>query len=231
MIYYDAHLHLVPDDILENAKARGLKAFFMNARTPGEWDSVLSCASKFGGYACLGVHPWFVEHLEEGWKERLEQILKQNENVMIGEVGLDRLHPAFDKQQKVFEKCLELALTYHRAIHIHCVRAWDVMEHMLKGYLGVCLFHGFKGNEQIVKALPKSAYFSGNTLLKGVPESRVLIESDAPDGLKNPAEIAALAFFQKNETILIQNMQMFLKQALPRKSLDKLGEITDNVPH
>ena len=102
MIYCDAHLHLVQRDALKNAKAGGLKTFFMNSRNPKEWEEVISCATSYQGYACLGVHPWFVENLEIGWQDNLAQILMHNENVMIGEVGLDRLHPAFEKQHEVF---------------------------------------------------------------------------------------------------------------------------------
>ncbi|MDR2902398.1 MAG: TatD family hydrolase [Lactobacillales bacterium] len=197
MKYIDAHLHLLPDAVFLRAQQLGVSSFICNATSVADWKDVLALAGRINGvYPCLGVHPWFLEGLPDDWSMHLEALLVKNPRAMVGEIGLDRVRPDFEKQKQVFRRCLELADKHNRAVHIHCVRAWEDLIFILREFRDLkVLFHRFSGDEVLVQKLRfKDVYFSvmDRRVVDVVPESRLLVESDAPDGLKSPELIPDL---------------------------------------
>ena len=197
MVYFDAHCHLMDDSVFLRAQEKGIKSFIVNTTCPSEWEEVADLNRRLTGiYFCAGIHPWFVSELKSGWQEQLCHFLEKYPKAMIGEIGLDKNKPFFEQQMDVFKDCLEIADKYDRKVHIHCIRAWDELIECLSQYRSVQpLFHRFNGDEVILQKLKLfNGYFS---ILNGksasiIPDNRLLVETDSPDGLKTPQAIPAL---------------------------------------
>lgn len=215
MKYGDAHSHLqnmtdLPN-VLARADAAGVGLFVCNATHEDDWAKVLDIAKQYPNVKpSIGVHPWFMDTLTEGWEDRMGQILTNNPHVMVGEIGLDRLKPDLELQEAVLRAQLNLAHRYNRTVHIHCVRAWDAMMHVLKTSVRPKFFvsHAHHGDVKLIPYLQElGGYFSYSHLHKDIlatPLDRLLVESDAPDGLPEPADIPA--FVQKISATLEQDV-------------------------
>ena len=199
MKYIDAHCHLFDEKLPDNIGA------IVNATRPADWGDVIAVADKnINVFAAIGVHPWFVGDLVAGWDEQLQDLLIQNPDIMVGEIGLDKHKPDMDLQLDVFARQLEIAADLGRGVHVHCVGAWDKMFAVLKKYksqqLSFILFHRFSGNAGDVARLVAdyNAYFSFSgtrRIIADVPRDRILVETDSnnPTGVIRVAEqIAAI---------------------------------------
>ena len=197
MIYFDAHCHLMNEDVFLKAQDNDVRFFIVNTTHPNEWERVADLNKRQTGiYFCAGVHPWFISDLPKGWQNDLENFLTRYPNAMIGEIGLDKTKPFFEQQMKVFQDCLDIASRFNRKVHIHCIKAWDEMLSALIQFREVQpLFHRFCGDEYIVNKLRMfNAYFSvlNGRYLSVIRDNRLLVETDSPDGLKNPTAIPEL---------------------------------------
>lgn len=149
-------------------------------------------------YPAFGVHPWFVESVQDGFDTRLKDILKTNRNYMIGEIGLDKYKPNMDIQIEFFIKQLEIAIELKRIVFLHCVGAWDKIFNILKKYkrteLPIIVIHDFHGSDEIINNLLENynVLFSFNKIDKGrdfhrieqIPIKNILVETDGkPDVL------------------------------------------------
>lgn len=189
----DAHCHLFSYDLPDNIGA------IVNATRPSEWGRVIAQANKnINVWGAIGVHPWFVADLVAGWDEQLQDLLIQNPDIMVGEIGLDKHKPDMDLQINVFSRQLEIAAELGRGVHVHCVGAWDKMFAIFKAHKSkmppFMLFHRFSGNGTDVARLVAdyNAYFSFRDVrdvICAVPCERVLIETDSD----NPAQIVVVA--------------------------------------
>lgn len=191
--YIDAHCHLFDKKLSDNIGA------IVNATRPSEWGGVIAQANKnINVWGAIGVHPWFVVDLVAGWDEKLQDLLIQNPEIMVGEIGLDKHKPDMDLQIDVFSRQLEIAAELGRGVHVHCVGALDKMFAVLKRYksqqIPFILFHRFSGNAGDVARLcaDYNAYFSfmnARNVVADVPSNRVLIETDS----NNPLNIMAVS--------------------------------------
>jgi TatD DNase family protein len=191
--FIDAHCHLFNSDLPDNIGA------IVNATNPADWRAVIECAHKnASAFGAIGVHPWYVADLADGWDVCLRDLLVANPDIMVGEIGLDKHKPDMDLQLGVFARQLEIAAELGRGAHVHCVGAWDKMFEVLKVYKSkmppFMLFHRFSGNGADVARLVAdyNAYFSFRDVcdvICDVPSARVLIETDS----YTPAQIVAVA--------------------------------------
>ena len=193
MKYIDAHCHLFDEKLPNNIGA------IVNATRPADWGGVIAVADKnINVWGASGVHPWVVADLVAGWDEQLQDLLIQNPEIMVGEIGLDKHKPDMDLQIDVFSRQLEIAAELGRGVHVHCVGAWDKMFAVLKKCKSkqppFMLFHRFSGNAGDVARLcaDYNAYFSfmnARNVVADVHSNRVLIETDS----NNPLNIMAVA--------------------------------------
>ena len=190
--YIDAHCHIGC-----GATDNSVTAFFCNSVTESQWIDILKIFEcNTAVFPCLGLHPWNMNDIKAGWDMRLIRVLSQYTHCMVGEIGLDKLHPNYDVQIDVFTRCLDIAAKMHRAVHIHCVRAWgDMLEILtrLSNLPPVLVFHAFSASPEIMQRLLKlksRVYFSysasvcdarrhnlANTV-RCTPMDNILIESD-----------------------------------------------------
>ena len=198
----DSHCHLQDSrlkdllyQIIEKSRRNGIFFIFCCATTLDDIDSVLKLRDTYKEIVpFLGIHPFFINNLPDDWKERLENIIK-NESCGIGETGLDKTSESFEKQKEVFEFHLELAKKYKRPVIVHCRKAWDEMEKFLENKKEIhIMFHSFSGPiGRISSFLRENIWFSfsGSLTWKSnkktpvrlsmIPQDKLLFETDSPD--------------------------------------------------
>lgn len=221
MQFFNAHCHnFVPTPHVTGA--------IVNATNEPEWGRVLTQQSNVAHIA-LGVHPWNIDSVTDGWTARLRQVLFENPSAMVGECGLDGLRPDMDTQIGIFISQLKIAAELKRTIHIHCVRAWNEMMRLIKSenLPPVIVMHAFAGPSEIMTQMPENVFYSFSPAILDVnhkrvresvvvcPENRILIESDdmpasvLPDVAATVAELRGTNVERMAE-ILFNNAQRII---------------------
>ena len=226
MFYYDAHCHIQSSARIAKAINAGIQWFICNGTHPDNWEAVLSLAERFPTVIpCLGVHPWFIDDLPNDWLTILDERLSSNPLLMIGEIGLDGTRPDLPRQAEIFENCLKLAQKHQRPVHIHGHKAWFLVAQLLKCFPDVvCLVHRYTGNEQQTRQFEPldNVYFSvmSRKPTTFLPKDKILIESDAPDGIHYSEKIIALIErLNLDAEQLCCNFQAFAKRFTPLDNL------------
>ncbi len=148
-------------------------------------------------YRSAGIHPWHLSQ-ENGAAllERLTQLAARPSITFIGECGIDKLRgPSLAYQADVFVKQLELAIALNKPVIIHCVKAFNELEAVLRKVKPSVpvIIHGFNGKVELGRQLSRlGVYFSfGAALLNSgsnavrfmaeVAEDRFFLETDTAD--------------------------------------------------
>ncbi|MFZ3020060.1 MAG: TatD family hydrolase [Minisyncoccia bacterium] len=148
-------------------------------------------------FACVGVHPTYDEpHLDE-----LEELVKHPKVVAIGECGFDFFRTpkeeVYDKQKKLFDFQIDLAIKYQKPLTIHARSAYKELYEVLserKKEAGDKLnvnMHFFGGNMEDAKNFLDLGFtlsFSGvitfardyDEVVRYAPLSHILTETDSP---------------------------------------------------
>lgn len=168
----------------------------------------------------IGIHPWHI--VEEKIEEELafiESKLNDGNCLAIGECGLDkRIEIAFDLQQKVFEKQLDLAKKFKKPVIIHCVASFQELIKIRndKNISVPMIIHGFSKNEQLAKQLIESGFYLsfGKYLLRNpklesaflsVPNDRFFLETDTiEEEIQEVYEVASK--YRNIEIITLKNI-------------------------
>lgn len=121
----DTHCHLGHDDydnreeIINHFKDNIMIISGTDTKSSKE---VVEIVNKYPNiYGSIGVHPEFAHLVKDEDYDILEQLLKNDKIVAVGEIGLDYHYDNYDKdkQRCVFMKQIELAKKYHKPIVIH----------------------------------------------------------------------------------------------------------------
>lgn len=154
-------------------------------------------SSNIKPYYSFGIHP---QDASVNELQFLEDLLKKNEIVAIGECGFDlfdeRYKMSIEAQKQVWNAQLELSLKYQKPLIIHCRKALHLIFSYTKFLKEVkaVVFHGWAGSVEEASSLLRrgvNAYFCiGKALLRGKKSqiemassfepSRLLTETDAP---------------------------------------------------
>ncbi len=218
MKYIDAHCHILSDAQMREAESCGVAGFIVNATHPADWDAVVEIARRDNVYGAIGVHPWRVAELRDGWDGELINTLAENPGIMVGEIGLDKNRPDPELQESVFCRQLQIVSDLRRIAHVHCVGAWGKMMEILRAVElpPAMIFHAYSGAPELVRELvDMGAYFSfgaeicnekhirARKAVATVPISRIFVESDAPDVTMPdtiPATVAEIAEIRGMDT-------------------------------
>lgn len=211
MRLYDAHNHLQDlrlaphvDRIVRDLRQAPLVAMVVNGTHRGDWEGVVATSSRIpGAIPAFGVHPWFLDSLQDSWADELVEYLESH-NAPIGEIGIDFWRDGIERglQESVFRRQLELARARNLPATIHGLKAWSRLLDILREsgpFPAGFLLHSYAGPEELVKPFSDlGGYFSCSgaalhprrekllKLFATIPEDRLLIESDAPDQLPPP---------------------------------------------
>ncbi len=205
---FDSHNHLQSGkfgkpvgELVGEMKAEGISGCVVNATREADWEVVAELAREFPGFVfpAFGIHPWFADTAEEGWEERLREMLEAEPLATVGEIGVDGWvdSPAMEVQREVFVKQVAIAAETGRVMTVHCLKAWEelfsVMDEVPE-WPEKFLMHSFGGSIEVAeRLLKKGAYFSFSgyflherkrkvlEVFKKLPQDRILLETDAPE--------------------------------------------------
>jgi TatD DNase family protein len=192
------------DAVLRRASEAGIAAILTAATTledAGRHAALAEAPRGAGGpaiWAAAGVHP----HEAKGWRAgdeaRLEALLARGRVVAVGECGLD-YHYGFsppEAQRDVFARQVRLAARLGLPLVVHCREAAPDVAAILDaegGREAGGVLHCFTEDEPFARRCIEMGFFisfSGivtfrkaealRAVARGVPEERLLVETDAP---------------------------------------------------
>jgi TatD DNase family protein len=193
-------------------------------------------------YAAAGIHPNDVVKATNNDWQTIEEIVRCNDVVAIGETGLDRYwnHTPIEQQINNLWRHIELAKQTAKPIQIHCRDAWNDMLPILrqatqeKNLTGI--IHAFSGKpEQALECVELGFYisFAGSVTYRNakfsplresakvIPAGRLLIETDSPFMPPHPFR----GKLQRNEPAMAAMVAVRLAE-LRGESLEFISETT-----
>ena len=260
MPFTDSHCHLdfkefslSQSSILEACAKAGIHRIVIPAITPKNWQHVLELANPCASaqqtaycktYACLGIHPWFLEGLGQEHLNELALEVQKNRNniVAIGETGIDGVIAQqknnLAQQLAFFKYQLQLAKDHHLPIIIHHRRSHQHIIPLLKqaSLHPGGIIHAFSGSEQEAKAYIKLGFKLGvggaitypraqKTIraIKRIPLSSLVLETDAPS--------MPLYGFQGQANSPLQLIKIFdaLVEIRPETSAEVMRQLEENI--
>ncbi|KGJ89509.1 TatD-related deoxyribonuclease [Colwellia psychrerythraea] len=242
MQFTDSHCHL--DDkafqaqlstLLRQCAELAINRIIVPSIAPNNFDNVLTLAKKHHKnpieiFPCLGIHPWFLQDLNDTHLELLTEkvIQAKNDIIAIGEIGIDGAiikrsddpDKELVKQQHFFDFQLNLAKQQDLPVIIHHRQSHDkIMPFLRRHQLNKAgIIHGFSGSYQQATDYINLGYKLGvgstitysrakktiNTF-KRLPLESLVLETDAPS--------------------MPLSQEVIAKEALSNSELDKLKKI------
>ncbi len=207
-MWIDTHCHLDAPEfdadraaVVQRARAAGVGQIVLPAVAVFNFDTVRSLAHAHGLSYALGIHPLCVGDAQEGDLDRLQQALQEHRDdprlVAVGEIGIDGFVPGLDPvlQERYYTAQLKLARDAGLPVLVHVRRSVDLV---LKGLRRVevtgGIAHAFNGSQAQATQFVQRGFrlgFGGamsfdralqiRARATEVPESALVLETDAPD--------------------------------------------------
>ena len=242
----DSHCHLNypglaerQEEVLANARARGIAGFLNISTRQSEWGEVVGAAERNSDvWATIGVHPHEADAHPDLGATALIEAAGHPRVIAIGECGLDYYYDKSDRaaQRERFQAHIEAARATGLPLVVHTRDAEDDTAEMLAreaekgGVTGV--LHCFTGSAELArKALDLGFYISISGIVtfknardlqdtaKAIPQGRLLVETDSPFLAPVPHR------GQTCEPAFVADTAAFLSD-LRDEALDELAEAT-----
>ena len=199
-MYIDTHCHVIKseydniDEVIEKLNGNIAIVSGDSEKTNKE---VLEVIENYPNlYGMIGIHPNEVNNMSSNALKFIEDNLKNNKIVGIGEIGLDYHYgkESIDKQKEVFIKQLDLARKYDVPVTIHSRdAALDTFE-IVKNYKDLKItYHCYSYSLEMAKLLLKQDIKFGiggvltfknsktiKEVVKFLPLTNILLETDSP---------------------------------------------------
>lgn len=243
MKLFDSHCHLNDksydrdmEAVIDRAARAGVKKIMVVGITEKTSRQAIDIASAFdGGYASVGVHPHDATSCSKTVLENLRRLADRPEVRAWGECGLDfnRMFSPQENQEDCFVRQIEIAGELDLPLIFHerdsGGRFYELVStRMKKGQKGVV--HCFSGSGDEMEKYLDLGFHIGVTgivtikkraaelrrLIKGIPEDRILVETDAPYLTPEPEKRS----FRRNEPAFVRSVLMEIadiRQADPEK--------------
>ena len=200
-MFVDTHCHLYRsyyedlDDVIDNIKQSEIYRVINNGCDKNSNNEVLELVEKYDlMYGALGIHPESANKYTQEDLDFVEEHIKDNKIVAIGEIGLDYywVKDNKDKQKELFEYQLKLAEKYNVPVIIHSREATQDTIDILKKYKVKGIIHSFSGSYEVAEIYIKIGFLLGingvitfkNCNLKDVVEkvgvNNIVLETDSP---------------------------------------------------
>ncbi|QQG44315.1 MAG: TatD family hydrolase [Candidatus Roizmanbacteria bacterium] len=226
---FDTHCHLnfdafknKIDEVLIQAKTSGVDYILIPGTDIVSSRKAVEIAGEHEGvYAAVGIHPHHIYEFQiSNFKfqinlEELEQSLKNDRVVAVGEVGIDRHsygktkysdyevdEKFIDLQKELFKKQLDLAIKYDKSLIIHNREAKEDVLKILKEKWdpkleGKTVFHCCEPDGELLKFAVEHKIYIGvdgdityskekQSFIKKIPLDQLVLETDAPFLLPEP---------------------------------------------
>lgn len=208
----DSHCHLDFDEFadfipetISTCKKLGINRVIVPSINQSNWQNVLDLAkqstNEFKIFPCLGLHPWFLDEVNETTLDALANMLEKHKAdiIAVGEAGIDgsiaQEKDNYMVQIEVFEQQLTLANEYNLPIIVHHRRSYPevykVLKHAKVSKGGIV--HAFSGSYQQAKSYLDLGFKLGiggtityeraaKTIdtVKKLPIDALVLETDAP---------------------------------------------------
>ena len=208
MNFIDTHTHLFSsefdndiDIVIKNALDNGISKMLLPNIDSTTTTKMLQLCDRHPNncYPMIGLHPCSVkkDNLEKEISH-VEQMLRQNKFIAVGEIGLDlyRDKSTLDLQKIAFESQIEIAKKYQLPIVIHVRDSFDeaieIVERLNDDNLSG-VFHCFTGNlEEAQRIINLKNFYLGiggvvtfkngeiNKIINQVSLDRIILETDSP---------------------------------------------------
>lgn len=201
----DTHCHLYLEDykfdieeVVNRAAISGVERFYLPAVDSTTTNAMLELEAKYPDkiLSMIGLHPCSVKDNYENELELVYGWLSRRKFAAIGEIGLDFFwDKTFVKEQyEVFEKQIELAITYNLPIVIHTRNAMQETIDVVKKYKGQVkgIFHCFGGTLEEANQVIDLGFYLGiggvvtykksglADVIKQIDLRHIVLETDAP---------------------------------------------------
>ena len=196
---HDAHNHLQDESlaphlerIAQSALGLGITDMVVNGTCEDDWPRVSSLAQRYAFVRpSYGLHPWDAGNRSPAWLDTLRARLTAEPHAAIGEIGIDRWildsarpddprlaglrRAPLAEQTEVFLAQLALATAENRAVTIHCLQAYGLLDELLHAHAVPTrgfLLHAYAGPAALIPRFAAlGAYFSFNGyFLKEAPQ-------------------------------------------------------------
>lgn len=203
----DSHCHLNyaglaerQEEVLANARSRGIAGFLNISTRQSEWNEVVAAAERNDDvWATIGVHPHEADAHPDLGASALVEAAAHPRVIAIGECGLDYYYDKSDRaaQRERFQAHIEAARDTGLPLVVHTREAEedtaDILTREVRkgGVAGV--LHCFTGSAQLARTALDLGFFisiSGivtfknakdlQDVAKAVPQDRLLVETDSP---------------------------------------------------
>ena len=104
----------------------------------------------------IGRLSWLYDKIEI---TRIEELLRENKNLAVGEIGLDKTKGEMKDQIDDFTNLLDIAKTYERTVIIHSVRTnSEVLKILKERKIKKAIFHGYTSSYEEAFEIEKNGY-------------------------------------------------------------------------
>ncbi len=204
----DTHCHLDDErynndleEVLENARQKGVEKFVIPGADPESLDRAVEIAEQYEMvYFAVGVHPYDAKNYE---RSTLEKYVTHPKCIAIGECGLDyfRLPEDPEKietekklQKEVFRDQILWAKELKKPLIVHIRESGADCLALLETYAGEegGVLHCYNADESLLKLADRNFYYGIGGVLtfknakklinvySKIPTDKLLIETDAP---------------------------------------------------
>jgi TatD DNase family protein len=203
----DSHCHLNypglaerQEEVLANARGRGIAGFLNISTRQSEWGEVVGAAGRNADvWATIGVHPHEADAHPDLGAAALVEAASHPRVIAIGECGLDYYYDKSDRsaQRERFQAHVEAARATGLPLVVHTRDAEQDTAEILTREVGkggvTGVLHCFTGSAELAaKALDLGFYVSISGIVtfknakdlqevaKTIPQDRLLVETDSP---------------------------------------------------
>lgn len=197
----DTHSHVYEEEIpnykeiIEECKNKDI-SMIINGVDNKSNKEIIDLANKYDNvYPAIGLNYDQIDYFNEKDIDDLEELIKSNKVIALGEIGLDYYWTKENKDKQIyfFEKQLELAEKYNLPVIIHSRKASQDVYDILKKYNVKGSMHCYAGSLEMAKEFIKLGFLigidgpityknnvKGVELVKEIPLEYLLLETDSP---------------------------------------------------
>ncbi len=205
-IGFDSHCHLHfshfekdLDAVIDRSRSAGITSICIPGINVETSRIAADIAEKYNLYSAAALHP---EHLpaenednDENWLG-IKRILLRPNTIAVGETGLDLFHKTFslEFQKKWFIKHIQLAEALGYSLIVHSRNAErEVLETLPPSLSVPVILHCWAGNQELTDIAVERGFYIGiggpltykknsslRQIIKSIPHSKLLVETDAP---------------------------------------------------
>lgn len=197
----DTHCHIYKsemenaEEIIKEAAKRDIH-MIVNGTDPQSNLEVLEMSEKYGNvHAALGYLYSFADKLTDDDVTLLDEQLKNENVVAVGEIGLDYYHTKDNRNRQIelFENMLGLAEKHGLPVIVHSRKAMQDTYDILKRHDVAGSMHCYLGSAEMAKQFIKLGFFIGiagpithtnnkktRKMAKSIDVNHILVETDSP---------------------------------------------------